>query len=219
LASHMVSLHAATRSRHLRTVWIRFLSHRARNEELISLLFPFDFETVPRTLEYNKFLLSCPGGIVFIQFTASTSLDARLKTIYAAAKSATGRCMWFGDGVSSFRQLLLALLICLATVGPAVLLAQSDNSSIAGTITDPSGAVVGNASITVTSELTGVEHKTVSNRSGFYTIAGLAPGNIRLLRGRQRSRLSPRRITILIRLFPLRSIFRFPSARRTNRSK
>ena len=103
---------------------------------------------------------------MFTKFTASTSLDARRKTIHGAAKSATGRPMWFADGISSFPRLLLALLICLATVGPAGLLAQSDNSSIAGTITDPSGAVVGQASITVTSEVTGAEHKTVSNKIG-----------------------------------------------------
>src|SRR5580698_4714459 len=178
----MVWLHAATRLPHLRAVWIRFLSHRARNKELISSLLlryrlpTFDFETAHRTFEYNEFLLSYPGGIVFIKFTASTSLDAWLKTISAPAKPATARRKWFADRVPGLRQLLLGLLICLATVSPAGLLAQSDNSSIAGTITDPSGAVVANASITVTSELTAAEHKTVSNRSGFYTIAGLAPG-------------------------------------------
>ncbi len=59
---------------------------------------------------------------------------------------------------------------------PVALMAQSDNSSITGTITDSSGAVVERAEITVISELTGAEHKTISNRSGFYTIAGLAPG-------------------------------------------
>lgn len=59
---------------------------------------------------------------------------------------------------------------------PVAVLAQSDNSSIAGTITDSSGAVIAGAKISVISELTGAEHKTVSNASGFYTIAGLAPG-------------------------------------------
>jgi hypothetical protein len=72
--------------------------------------------------------------------------------------------------------MLVFLLVGMAIERPATLLAQSDNSSIAGTITDPSGAVVSGASITVISELTSAEHKTVSNRSGYYTIAGLAPG-------------------------------------------
>lgn len=74
------------------------------------------------------------------------------------------------------RLLFLALMIGLAAITPATLLAQSDNSSIAGVITDPSGAEVGGAAITVTSEQTGAEHQTISNKSGFYTIAGLAPG-------------------------------------------
>ncbi|WP_254063516.1 TonB-dependent receptor [Granulicella sp. S190] len=70
----------------------------------------------------------------------------------------------------------LLLLVSFATVSPSSLLAQSDNSAIAGTITDSSGAEVGQAEITVISEQTRAEHKTVSNRSGFYTIASLAPG-------------------------------------------
>jgi hypothetical protein len=72
--------------------------------------------------------------------------------------------------------LLLLLLTGMVIARPVALIAQSDNSSITGTITDPSGAVVDRAEITVISELTGAEHKTISNRSGFYTIAGLAPG-------------------------------------------
>ncbi|NYF89255.1 carboxypeptidase regulatory-like domain-containing protein [Tunturiibacter empetritectus] len=74
------------------------------------------------------------------------------------------------------RLLFIALLIGIAAISSATLLAQSDNSSIAGVITDPSGAAVGAAAITVISEQTGAEHQTISNKSGFYTIAGLAPG-------------------------------------------
>src|ERR1700734_1687393 len=66
-------------------------------------------DCTPERLNTTNFYLSYPGGIVFI-------------------KSATSSRTWFTDGVSSFRQLLLALLICLATAGPASLLAQSDNS-------------------------------------------------------------------------------------------
>jgi len=75
-----------------------------------------------------------------------------------------------------YRLLLLLVLVVMVAITPATLLAQSDNSSIAGVITDPSGAEVGGAAITVTSEQTGAEHLTMSNKSGFYTIAGLAPG-------------------------------------------
>src|SRR5262249_9219184 len=59
---------------------------------------------------------------------------------------------------------------------PIVLRAQSDLSSISGTISDSSGAVVANAAVILKSEGTSAEHKTVTNQSGFYTVQGLAPG-------------------------------------------
>ncbi len=68
-----------------------------------------------------------------------------------------------------FTPVLLGLL-------PAVACAQSDLASISGTITDPTGAVVSSAGVTITSEATGAVHKTATNRSGFYTVSGLAPG-------------------------------------------
>jgi hypothetical protein len=98
-------------------------------------------------------------------------------------------------------QRFLLLLLLLAGMGlarPVALIAQSDNSSITGTITDPSGAVVDRAEITVISELTGAEHKTISNRSGFYTIAGLARVNTRLRSSRRASARLRGRTTISI---------------------
>jgi hypothetical protein len=71
---------------------------------------------------------------------------------------------------------ILLVAVSILTICPGSLFAQSDNSSVAGTITDSSGAEVGQAEITVTSELTGAEHKATSNKSGFYTVSGLAPG-------------------------------------------
>lgn len=67
-------------------------------------------------------------------------------------------------------------LILLAVLLPIGAIAQSDLSSISGTITDPSGALVENAAVTLTSESTGATRKTTTNRSGFYTIPGIAPG-------------------------------------------
>ena len=63
---------------------------------------------------------------------------------------------------------LLLLLACLFLILPPATVAQSDNSSIAGVVTDPSGAVIGNASVTVTSEQTGAAHEATSNGSGYY---------------------------------------------------
>ena len=62
-------------------------------------------------------------------------------------------------------------------LSPRTLYAQSDNSSVVGTITDPSrSALVGNATVTLISEATGAVHKTVTNSRGLYTIPSLAPG-------------------------------------------
>jgi len=68
------------------------------------------------------------------------------------------------------------LLLLLVGLLPVKLPAQSDLSSISGTVTDPSGAVVGDAIITLTSQSTGAIHKALTNRTGFYVIPGLAPG-------------------------------------------
>jgi len=76
---------------------------------------------------------------------------------------------------------LFHLVLLLLTLVPASLLAQSDLSSISGTISDPSGAVVSGAAVTLTSESTSAEHKTTTNRSGYYTIPGLAPGKYTIM--------------------------------------
>ncbi|KAA6458654.1 hypothetical protein DYQ86_19050 [Acidobacteria bacterium AB60] len=55
--------------------------------------------------------------------------------------------------------------------------AQSDNSSISGTITDSTGAVVPQATVTVSNEATGQIRTATSNETGFYTITNLPPGN------------------------------------------
>ena len=72
--------------------------------------------------------------------------------------------------------LLLLLLAGMVIARPVALMAQSDNSSITGTITDPSGAVVTGASVKVANESTGAIRATTTNSSGFYTVSSLAPG-------------------------------------------
>ena len=56
------------------------------------------------------------------------------------------------------------------------LFGQSDNSSISGVVKDPSGAVVGNAKVTLRNEDTSFERQTTTNDSGFYTVTNIAPG-------------------------------------------
>jgi hypothetical protein len=74
------------------------------------------------------------------------------------------------------RLLLTALLLLLLALSPAALIGQSDLSSVSGTITDPSGALVANAAVTLANEATGATRAATTNRSGFYTIPAVSPG-------------------------------------------
>jgi hypothetical protein len=70
--------------------------------------------------------------------------------------------------------MLLLALSSLAIVG--LVSAQSEEGSLTGTISDPSGAVVDEAPIQVKNKTTGVVARTSSKSDGRYTLAGLAPG-------------------------------------------
>lgn len=54
--------------------------------------------------------------------------------------------------------------------------ATSSTSSITGTVTDMTGAIVPGASVTLTNPATGASYKAVTNGEGTYVIAGVPPG-------------------------------------------
>jgi len=68
------------------------------------------------------------------------------------------------------RTLLLAYLLA------AVLAAQEYRATLLGTVTDPAGAAVPMASVTVTNDDTGVSSRTKCNGEGGYQIPYLQPG-------------------------------------------
>jgi Carboxypeptidase regulatory-like domain len=68
------------------------------------------------------------------------------------------------------RALLLILLLT------AVVSAQTFRGTILGTITDPNGAVVPNAKVTVKNTSTGLERSTTTDENGNYTVAELPIG-------------------------------------------
>src|SRR5436305_11693151 len=77
----------------------------------------------------------------------------------------------------------LAILLALAVgVGSAqLLLAQgTDLGTIRGTVTDPSGAVVANASVTVADQATGSLRHTETNPHGEYQMFGLPSGTYKV---------------------------------------
>src|ERR1041385_8145761 len=69
---------------------------------------------------------------------------------------------------------------------PALLLILAGNvfgqtTSINGTVTDPSGSVIPNATITLVNTETGVQRSTVSDSQGRYVMPQLAPGPYKLM--------------------------------------
>jgi Carboxypeptidase regulatory-like domain len=56
------------------------------------------------------------------------------------------------------------------------LLAQAVNGTLLGTVTDPTGATIGGASVTVTESATGLTHTSKTNESGNFTVPDLPPG-------------------------------------------
>ncbi len=71
-----------------------------------------------------------------------------------------------------FRCIALALAL-----SGSVAIAQTITGSVRGTVTDPSGAVVAGAKVTVTNVETGVVTRTVSDREGVYSVSFLTIGN------------------------------------------
>ncbi|HTS13338.1 MAG TPA: TonB-dependent receptor [Candidatus Limnocylindrales bacterium] len=71
--------------------------------------------------------------------------------------------------------LAAALAFCLVIVAPNPAHAQA-LSGISGTVTDPSGAVVPGANVTVTNVDTGVVSRSVTTSAGVYSITDLIPG-------------------------------------------
>jgi len=74
-------------------------------------------------------------------------------------------------------QFFLAVALLFTCAGSAF--AQA-NAQLTGTVTDPSGAVVGKAAITLRDVGTNVTYSATSNDNGFYAIANLPPGTYEL---------------------------------------
>ena len=79
--------------------------------------------------------------------------------------------------MTKLRCCLISLLVVLFALGA---MAQIQNGQFAGTVTDPSGAAVANAKITVTNQATGLSVTATSNATGSYLIPELPPGTYKI---------------------------------------
>ena len=70
--------------------------------------------------------------------------------------------------------ILLTVFILLALLAPVY--GQKITGTISGTVTDPSGAVLAGATVTITNTETGLVRTAVTNGSGAYNAPDLPPG-------------------------------------------
>ena len=78
------------------------------------------------------------------------------------------------------RAAVRALWMCAALVLSVSLASSQSTSSLNGTLTDPSGAGVAGATVTLIDSATASQRTTTSNGTGFYQFVDIAPGNYRL---------------------------------------
>ena len=74
----------------------------------------------------------------------------------------------------------LALCFCITLIFSPPLSAQTTYGSIAGTVTDPSGAAITDAQVTVTNVATAEKRVEPTGADGLYSIVNLLPGRYRI---------------------------------------
>ncbi len=77
----------------------------------------------------------------------------------------------------AFGAVFLALFAFISFTSPTQLSAQTDTGQISGTVTDPSGATIANATVTAKNSGTGAERVEHTGGAGAFLISGLPPGD------------------------------------------
>src|ERR1700746_3183261 len=98
----------------------------------------------------------------------------RLKITYAEMVSAGGKMHLRKLGVAFF----IAMLASVLSATPSF--SQNVYGTIAGTVTDPSGAAITTASVTLTNLDTNVKHAIETDASGNYTFVNILPGRYKV---------------------------------------
>jgi hypothetical protein len=73
---------------------------------------------------------------------------------------------------------VFAVLVCLALAQTGF--GQADTARLQGTVTDPQGAAVGSATVSVTNTGNGFNQTVTTNELGYYTVSALPPGHYRV---------------------------------------
>src|SRR5208282_4677074 len=95
--------------------------------------------------------------------------------------------------------LVLLLMVCVGSVLP--MWAQSTSTgTVVGNVTDPTGAVVADATITLTDLSTKISRTAVSNGAGRYIFVDVTPGNYEATFGKQGFSTSKTQVTVEIGL-------------------
>jgi hypothetical protein len=72
---------------------------------------------------------------------------------------------------------LICCYVLLAALSANLAFSQAVNATLLGTVTDPSGAVVPNAKVTITEVTTNTTRTSQTNESGYYFFAEVPPGS------------------------------------------
>ena len=72
--------------------------------------------------------------------------------------------------------LKIFIVIAVSMMLAPLVFAQIDTGAIVGTVRDPSGAAIPNATVTITNRATGVSQSTTTNGAGEYQFSALIPG-------------------------------------------
>ena len=71
---------------------------------------------------------------------------------------------------------ILCTIFLLLLGSSCALWGQAVSATLVGTVTDNTGAIVPNATVTILENATGIQHTLVTNESGYYTFPNLTPG-------------------------------------------
>src|SRR5205809_7183678 len=116
----------------------------------------------------------CAAKITFR--LSSRILSVTSLNIFSDSSFSVGGTM---EGTKKFSIMCWAFIVLLAAV-PAFAQVDYATAKLKGTVTDPTGAVIAQATVTAANPATGLTKTTKSNADGSYQIPALPPGNYQL---------------------------------------